>query len=327
MPATDAIFASVKDNLGSGHVDLVVVNKTNKDELLDQDTGALKMRAEFNIYLGGNMLDRGITVPSMIAFYYGRKPKTMQADTVLQHSRMFGSRPRADMLVTRLFTSTGIHARMKAIHDLDTGLRQALIKGVNDHGVALIQGTRQNGIRFCVPNKIKLTEALTVSPGRTLAPKNIRTKSKDVVKPITDELDRLIDTTWNFTSIDPADAARIIELASETMDFDGQPFDWAAMTSMIKYYLEVDNAPGLLVTVATDRNLAWEATRGKTGLSIMGETLRRKVELRSGKSPVLVLLRQNGEVGWGGEPFWWPVLFAPLTASSCVYASNTPTKN
>src|SRR4051812_18183998 len=47
------------------------------------------------------IFDRGITIPNMIAFYYGRNPKTMQADTVLQHSRMYGARDRRDLAVTR----------------------------------------------------------------------------------------------------------------------------------------------------------------------------------------------------------------------------------
>ena len=326
MPLVSDIKKKVKANLSSGRYDLVVVNSTNKDQLLDEDTGALKMRAEFNIYLGGNMLDRGITVPSMISFYYGRRPNMMQADTVLQHFRMFGARPKDDVLATRLFTAPGIHERMKAIHDLDSGLRQAFRDGVNDHGVAFLKGTKKSGIRFCAPNKIKLTQARTVSPGRTLSPTNIKIRAASVVKPATAQIDAMIDPSWTnkFETIDRARAFQIIDMASQTMDFEGAPFDWGAMKALITYYLEIDKAPKLLVTVSKERDLDWKATRGKTGLSIMGETLRRKVDATSGNSPVLVLLQQNGtKEGWSGTPFWWPVLYASQAASPCVYAAST----
>jgi hypothetical protein len=55
--------------------------------LLDE-RAELKLRTPFNIFVGGNILDGGITISNLIAFYYGRNPRTMQADTVLQHSRM-----------------------------------------------------------------------------------------------------------------------------------------------------------------------------------------------------------------------------------------------
>jgi hypothetical protein len=64
----------------------VVRERVNSDRdvmaLLDEKA-ELRLRTPFNIFVGGNILDRGITIPYLIAFYYGRNPKTMQADTVL----------------------------------------------------------------------------------------------------------------------------------------------------------------------------------------------------------------------------------------------------
>jgi hypothetical protein len=287
------------------------------------------MRAEFNIFVGGYMLDRGITVPNMISFYYGRRPSVMQADTVQQHFRMFGRRPPEDMLVTRLFTTPDIHERMKTIHDLDSGLRAAFDNDVNSDGVALLKGTKKNGIRFCAPNKIKLTQTLTVAPGRAAAPKNIGVKDASALNVISAAVGKLIDIKgWRgvFVALDHEKAFEIIDLASQTMTFAGQPFDWSAMKSLITYYLKVDKAPELLVTVALDRNLTRANTLGKSGLSLLGQSLRASVEAHAGKCPVLVLLRQAGSVdkGWTGAEFWWPVLYAPKTASPCVYAAKAP---
>lgn len=49
---------------------------SDKDVMALLDTQAeLKLRTPFNIYVGGNILDRGITIPNLIAFYYGRNPE------------------------------------------------------------------------------------------------------------------------------------------------------------------------------------------------------------------------------------------------------------
>ena len=58
-------------------------------------------------FLGGQVLDRGVTLANLIGFYYGRRPNKFQQDTVLQHSRMYGYR-RDDLAVTRFYTSLPI---------------------------------------------------------------------------------------------------------------------------------------------------------------------------------------------------------------------------
>ncbi|WP_242490959.1 Z1 domain-containing protein [Priestia endophytica] len=99
--------------------DYVLVTKVNSEkeisELLD-DKGQLKLRAPLNIFIGGQILDRGITVQNLIGFYYGRNPRTFQQDTVLQHSRMFGYRLKKDLAVTRFYTTLEIYHIMKKIH-------------------------------------------------------------------------------------------------------------------------------------------------------------------------------------------------------------------
>ncbi len=61
--------------------DEVVRETVNSDgdvmALLD-DKAELRLRTPFNIFVGGNILDRGITIPSLIAFYHGRNPRTSE---------------------------------------------------------------------------------------------------------------------------------------------------------------------------------------------------------------------------------------------------------
>lgn len=91
MPEYDVVKQNFRKALRKGYVKISVINSEDDiNKYLDEDTGELKLRTPFSIFVGGQVLDRGITIRNMVGFYYGRNPKTMQQDTVMQHSRMFG---------------------------------------------------------------------------------------------------------------------------------------------------------------------------------------------------------------------------------------------
>ncbi len=90
VPNSKRALALFIEALRGQDVVMETVNKDNDVMALLDDKAELKLRTPFNIFVGGSILDRGITIPNLISFYYGRNPKTMQADTVLQHSRMHG---------------------------------------------------------------------------------------------------------------------------------------------------------------------------------------------------------------------------------------------
>ena len=70
-----------------------IVNSDEKvSSLLNEETGELELDTDANIFIGGSILDRGITIKNMLCFFYGRNPKNFQQDTVLQHARMYGAR-------------------------------------------------------------------------------------------------------------------------------------------------------------------------------------------------------------------------------------------
>ncbi|MEG0722500.1 MAG: Z1 domain-containing protein, partial [Lachnospiraceae bacterium] len=105
-------------------VKISVINaKDDINKYLNEDTGELRLRTPFSIFVGGQVLDRGITIPNMVGFYYGRNPKTMQQDTVMQHSRMFGYRGSELLAVTRFYTTRKIYESMVKITEIDVALR------------------------------------------------------------------------------------------------------------------------------------------------------------------------------------------------------------
>ena len=76
-------FGKAKDLLTSNAVKILIMNGKNAISSDQYSTGA-------NIVIGGNTLGRGVTFPSLHTIYYTRTAKKPQADTMWQHSRMFG---------------------------------------------------------------------------------------------------------------------------------------------------------------------------------------------------------------------------------------------
>ncbi len=126
LPAFDEVLARVRAALLRGEIMITKVNSEAQIASLLDDQGQLKLRTPLNIFVGGQILDRGITIANLIGFYYGRDPKKFQQDTVLQHSRMYGFRPAEDRAVTRFYTAAHIHRAMARMHEADSALRRGL---------------------------------------------------------------------------------------------------------------------------------------------------------------------------------------------------------
>lgn len=331
MPNRKRAFELLLSTLRDDEIVQEIVNSDNDVMALLDEKSELKLRTGFNIFVGGNILDRGITIPKMISFYYGRNPKKMQADTVLQHSRMYGYRPPQDLLVTRFYTSRAVYDRLQTIDAFENTLRKAFESGAHDRGVVFIQSDANDAVRPCAPNKVLLSNVVPLEPSGALLPTSFQTKTGTAMKEIQNQLDVLIKLEWRdkdtFHPIKREVAFQIIDLIEKSLEFKSVEFDWQALRSLISYYLDVNKKPKavLKVTAATGRKLDRNKSGEKSGRSIMGTALRGRAIAEAQHDPVLVLLQQEGseELNWNGYRFWWPVLIAPGTAEPCVFASKT----
>lgn len=303
---------------------------TDNDVLALLDSNAeLKLRTPFNIFIGGNILDRGITIPNLISFYYGRNPRTMQADTVLQHSRMYGNRDRDDLAVTRFYTSQGVYNRLYDINAFENALREAFETGAHDQGVVFLQSDPTGQIRPCAPNKILLSDVVSVRPNGMLLPTSFETKSPRILKVCDEELRRMLPSQLEeekFFDLSLDELDKIIDCIAKGFAFEGKPFEWDALKSLAQYYDErLNQGKKLKGIVALNRDLSKAGSGDKSGRSILGTKLRAMVESSFPQNTKLVLLQQQGLVirGWSGHAFWWPVLVAPQNTEPCVFASKT----
>lgn len=79
----DEVMAYVRELLTGQKVSVIILNGKNEVDSSEYSQGA-------NIVIGGNTLGRGVTFPGLATVYYTRISKNPQADTMWQHSRMFG---------------------------------------------------------------------------------------------------------------------------------------------------------------------------------------------------------------------------------------------
>ncbi|AZZ92275.1 hypothetical protein EUZ85_16690 [Hahella sp. KA22] len=331
MPSHDDCFCIFIDALQSEEIVVEKVNSDNDVMALLDEKAELKLRTPYNIFVGGNILDRGITIPNLISFYYGRNPRTMQADTVLQHSRMYGNRTKEDLAVTRLYTSRSVYDRLFSINEFENTLRDAFENKAHDQGVVFIQIDDAKSVIPCAPNKVQVSHVVTVSPTTLLLPSGFDTIGGSVMAEIQRKLNLLIKPEWrdtgNFTPVSEAVALKIISLIEESMSFNGTQFEWNAMRGLLRYYSEVNNnADGeILLLAETGRELTKVGSGNKSGRSILGIPLREKVINTPRQKPALVLLQQKGglERGWSAHSFWWPILAAPTDSEPCIFATKT----
>ena len=331
IPTFEMALEEVRKALNYDHIMISIVNsEKDVNELLD-DSGQLKLRTPLNVFIGGQILDRGITIGNLIGFYYGRRPKTFQQDTVLQHCRMYGARPLEDLTVTRFYTTSEIYAVMKKIYEFDTALREAFENGSHENGVIFIQKDVKDKIIPCSPNKILLSSTTTLKPSTRLLPVGFEVKAKTHLQKLTSQIDKIIQSYGDQDGKGPflmelKDVVQIVALIEKSYKED-HLWDARAFVASLEYLSNQTTNPSL---------------RGKVyGLVRKGrETKRLKQDLRPENSPdsyqekgiargiatdipCVIFLRQNGDVdkGWSGYPFWWPVMVTPSNTRTVVFAN------
>lgn len=312
----------------SERINISVVNSENEVKDMLDERGQLELRTPLNIFVGGQILDRGITISNLIGFVYGRRPQKMQQDTVLQHARMFGYRKLEDLAVTRLYTTKHLYNQMVKINEFDSALRKDFEEQKNKDGVIFIRNDSEGKVIPCSPNKIMLSKTHILKEyGRTL-PYGFMPKCKSKIKPIINKIDKLIldknpnnNLKSNF-KISKEDALEIIELIYETLELDDNfTVNKETMLSLTNY-LSKDGDVHLIVREGSklrkyrekDGRLEDSPASGTTDLATA-----RKFAINH---PSLILIKNVGAVenGWSGSPFWWSILVTPKDIKSTVYA-------
>jgi hypothetical protein len=341
LPLLDDV---IRDSFSALEHDWVMITKVNSErqieELLDAE-GQLRLRTPLNIFIGGQILDRGITVANLIGFFYGRRPHVFQQDTVLQHSRMFGFRPIQDLTVTRFYTEPQIYDAMRRMHESDAALRET-IESNPDEAVIFIRRDERGLVIPCSPNKILVSNTTTLRPFRRILPVGFQSDYAIRTKPIMEEIDCILDGLKPASGFDdPFDisltaALDILNRIEPTIlmaEDEGYSFDWdaarAALSHMSNSAVNPANRGRVWCLVRRDRNLNRFVSLGSHAVySDAPDTAKtegaiaRRIAI---DAPMLMLFRQNGleENHWRGTPFYWPVIVAQQNIRTAIFAHET----
>lgn len=328
VPTLEEVSEYVKKAIKEEWITKVIVNSENDINALLDDDGQLKLRNPFNIFIGGQILDRGITIANLIGFYYGRSPKKMQQDTVLQHSRMYGYRSKEDLAVTRFYTTNDLYNRMARTNDFDAKLREDFENGNFEKGVIFISKDEKGKIIPCSPQKIMISNTHVLKPGKTATPIGFQTGYKTYIKNYIDSIDKILknnnkgELAGTF-KISKEDACEIVSLIYKSIQIESDNcINEKSFISLINYL----SSGAVNVYVGTNRKISRlrKTSRYYSDMPYNRDNDLRKAKVMATTEPTLMLMKQLGleELGWKGAEFYWPVLVVQENVDTAVYTSE-----
>jgi hypothetical protein len=332
MPDIDEAVNGVFDGL-----DALMVHKVNSESqiaALLNANGELNLLGHYNLFVGGNILDRGVTVPNVIGFYYGRRPATAQQDTVLQHCRMYGYRPFADLTVTRFYTTAGIYASMRMIHEFDKALRAEIEAGRQPEGVYFLRADSRGQVRPCGPQKILASHVETIVAGgqKLILPFRFDVKADHLGQRATDWIDRKLGPDFGgmdelgprYGLISAHDAAGILEQIRKSLDLsDTDGWDARGHAALLKYLASHGGgSSNVSLCVIRGGNQARIRSDGRFQNYFVYQRQVDAARQNLNGNPGLILVRQTPGAGFKPQPFWWPMILIPAGIHPHIFALN-----
>jgi Z1 domain len=257
------------------------------------------VQSPYNLFVGGNKLGRGVTIKNLLVSYYGRNPRSPQADTVLQHARMYGYR-RKDIGLLRLFLPAQLHRVFQAINQMERGLRDLIARrpGEEFRGVYIESGLSPTRKNVLAPGSIGVYSGGSIyNPAQVKRDKSVLTSTGKIDKKLSTQSDK------SYQEMDIEEIKALIELTIP--DDRASEFVWnpVAIAESLIQFAELNGQRTGYVYVDRDRDLK-ENRRETQGILSGGETAKVPND-----KITLFLLRTKGTRG--DNPAWWPQIRFP----------------
>ena len=257
------------------------------------------VHSPYNLFVGGNKLGRGVTIKNLLVSYYGRNPKKPQADTVLQHARMYGYR-RADIGLLRLFLPKELHTVFRAIHKMERGLRELIAQAPSEEfrGVYIegaLSATRSNVL---APGAIGVyTGGGTYNPAQVMRDITIESSTK--------KLNELLKSIGNkeYVQMSLKELRKLVELTMPDQTAAERVWDPIAVAESISQFAALRKQTEGYVYVDRERGLK-ESRRETQGILTGGEADQVPDDRLT-----LFLLKTKAEKGMNEA--WWPQIRFP----------------
>ena len=275
------VFTQAEKLLSENNVKILVMNGTTDIDSEEYTTGS-------NIIIGGNTLGRGVTFPSLHTIYYTRTSKTPQADTMWQHSRMFGYDRDSGMM--RVFIDEPLYKLFSDINATNNSII-AQIENGSEH----IRIYYPQGLNPTRANVLDNKKVFMLSGGTNYYP-------FDPDNNTIADLDKLLTP---FADAEPSYQVNLRlmkEIFSHVTSADD--FNIKSFVSVLDTILaETPSAQGILI-VRRNRDVA----KGTGALLSpndwsLGTSYHRQI--------VLTMYKMTGRKGWAGRELWVPNIKLP----------------
>lgn len=287
----DQIWNKIQEFLTDG-VKVLIMNGQNPVDEKEYQTGC-------SIVVGGNTLGRGVTFPHLQTVYYTRTSKKPQADTMWQHSRMFGY--DRDPGLMKIFINRKLYKIFSELNAANDSMTSQLRQGV-EH----IHFYYPEGIAPTRKNVIDSDKQIMLNGGVNYTPFN---PGNDSIRAL-DDLLKPFDERVSYYQVS---VHLIIELLTHIRSDDD--FSAKDFISALNALSASDPIMQGILIVRRNRDLA----KG-TGAVLSSDDWNLSKSFTS--KVVLTMYKVNGIKGWGGRKLWIPNIKLP---DDMVYYAVTGT--
>lgn len=311
------------------------------------EKGQLRLDNTLNFFIGGSILDRGITIDNMLCFFYGRDPKKFQMDTVLQHARMYGARDKEDMACTRFFTTEAIYDVLKTINNIDMMMYDYLKAHRDtvqtDEFTSMVIGYDKR-INASASNKYTIANTKIIKGHQRILPVGFQTGEQEEMAEAKKKIDQLIQSCPDYKKVTKENpfflmpyevAQQIIHIIASTLkygpEFENVNYTWDENEMLTALDHCTFGSDGMIYCLhRTDRDMSRERDHSKVNKTRWidapddGRSDTKPSRDKAIDRPVLMLLGQNGGVaeGWRGAPFYWPVFVVQKEVHEGIFTIN-----
>lgn len=267
--------------LGQNDVKILILNGKHDVESSEYSLGC-------NFVIGGNTLGRGVTFPGLQTIYYTRTSKKPQADTMWQHSRMFGYDRDPGMMM--VFIDEHLYKLFGDINATNNAIIAQVERGIDD-----IKIFYPNGLNPTRKNVLDNDHVEIISGGTNYYPFN----------PDNDSIEKISDLLKAFNDNEPYYQVSLRLIKEILSHIIASPdFNLDAFQSVLDTILAEKPAGQGILIVRRGRNVA----QGTGALLSpndwqLGGSFTDKV--------VLTLYQVTGTKGWGGKQLWVPNIKLP----------------
>lgn len=277
----DNLYEKVREILSDSLFKVLIMNGKNEVDSSDYETGC-------NFVIGGNTLGRGVTFPGLQTIYYTRTSKKPQADTMWQHSRMFGYDRDPGMM--KVYIDEKLYKLFADINATNNSIIAQIESGIQDVKIYYPEGLNPTRKNVLDNNHVEI-----MTGGTNYYPFN----------PDNDSIEEISKLLYVFSENEPyyqVSLRLVKEILSHIVP--SPDFKLSAFCSILDTIMSEHPTEQAILIVRRERNIS----QGTGALLSPNDWQLGK---SFSKNVVLTMYQVTGEKGWNRKNLWVPNIKLP----------------